>query len=41
VDGALLALTHEEEPLPGRLLSHRPPLVVLGKEAIRGGDLAR
>ena len=31
VDGALLALTHEEEPLLGRLLSHRLPLVVLGK----------
>jgi DNA-binding LacI/PurR family transcriptional regulator len=31
VDGALLALTHEEEPLLGRLLSQRLPLVVLGK----------
>jgi DNA-binding LacI/PurR family transcriptional regulator len=31
VDGALLALTHEEEPLLGRLLSHRLPLAVLGK----------
>jgi len=31
VDGALLALTHEEEPLLRRLLSHRLPLVVLGK----------
>jgi DNA-binding LacI/PurR family transcriptional regulator len=31
VDGALLALTHDEEPLLGRLLSSRLPLVVLGK----------
>jgi DNA-binding LacI/PurR family transcriptional regulator len=31
VDGALLALTHDEEPLLGRLLSNRLPLVVLGK----------
>lgn len=31
VDGALLALTHEPEPLLGRLLSNRLPLVVLGK----------
>jgi DNA-binding LacI/PurR family transcriptional regulator len=31
VDGALLGLTHEEEPLLGRLLSNRLPLVVLGK----------
>jgi DNA-binding LacI/PurR family transcriptional regulator len=31
VDGALLALTHEREPLLGRLLSNRLPLVVLGK----------
>ena len=31
VDGALLALTHEEEPLLGRLLPYRLPLVVLGK----------
>ncbi|MGH3280817.1 MAG: LacI family DNA-binding transcriptional regulator, partial [Trebonia sp.] len=31
VDGALLALTHEEQPLLGRLLPHRLPLVVLGK----------
>ena len=31
VDGALLALTHEEESLLGRLLPHRLPLVVLGK----------
>jgi DNA-binding LacI/PurR family transcriptional regulator len=31
VDGALLALTHEEESLLGRLLPYRLPLVVLGK----------
>jgi DNA-binding LacI/PurR family transcriptional regulator len=31
VDGALLALTHDESPLLGRLLSNRLPLVVLGK----------
>jgi DNA-binding LacI/PurR family transcriptional regulator len=31
VDGALLALTHDREPLLGRLLSNRLPLVVLGK----------
>src|ERR1700734_710780 len=31
VDGALLALTHEREPLLGRLLSNHLPLVVLGK----------
>jgi len=31
VDGALLALTREEESLLGRLLSYRLPLVVLGK----------
>jgi DNA-binding LacI/PurR family transcriptional regulator len=31
VDGALLALTHDEGPLLGRLLSNRLPLVVLGK----------
>ena len=31
VDGALLALTHDEELLLGRLLSNRLPLVVLGK----------
>jgi DNA-binding LacI/PurR family transcriptional regulator len=31
VDGALLALTHDEKPLLGRLLSNRLPLVVLGK----------
>ena len=31
VDGALLALTHEQESLLGRLLPHRLPLVVLGK----------
>jgi DNA-binding LacI/PurR family transcriptional regulator len=31
VDGALLALTHEEESLLGRLLPGRLPLVVLGK----------
>ena len=31
VDGALLALTHEREPLLGRLLLNRLPLVVLGK----------
>jgi DNA-binding LacI/PurR family transcriptional regulator len=31
VDGALLALTHEREPLLGQLLSNRLPLVVLGK----------
>lgn len=31
VDGALLALTHDEEPLLGRLLTNRLPLVVLGK----------
>ena len=31
VDGALLALTHDKEPLLGRLLSNRLPLVVLGK----------
>jgi DNA-binding LacI/PurR family transcriptional regulator len=31
VDGALLALTHEEEPLLARLLPNRLPLVVLGK----------
>ena len=31
VDGALLALTHDEEPLLARLQSNRLPLVVLGK----------
>jgi DNA-binding LacI/PurR family transcriptional regulator len=31
VDGALLALTHAEESLLGRLLPYRLPLVVLGK----------
>jgi DNA-binding LacI/PurR family transcriptional regulator len=31
VDGALLALTHDREPLLARLLSNRLPLVVLGK----------
>jgi DNA-binding LacI/PurR family transcriptional regulator len=31
VDGALLALTHDREPLLGQLLSNRLPLVVLGK----------
>jgi DNA-binding LacI/PurR family transcriptional regulator len=31
VDGALLALTHEREPLLGQLLLNRLPLVVLGK----------
>jgi DNA-binding LacI/PurR family transcriptional regulator len=31
VDGALLAPTHEDESLLGRLLPHRLPLVVLGK----------
>ena len=31
VDGALLALTHDEGPLLGQLLSNRLPLVVLGK----------
>ena len=31
VDGALLALTHEQESLLGRLLPYRLPLVVLGK----------
>jgi DNA-binding LacI/PurR family transcriptional regulator len=31
VDGALLALTHEEESLLGRLLPYKLPLVVLGK----------
>jgi DNA-binding LacI/PurR family transcriptional regulator len=31
VDGALLGLTHDQEPLLGRLLSNRLPLVVLGK----------
>ena len=31
VDGALLALTHDREPLLGRLLSNRLPLVVMGK----------
>ena len=31
VDGVLLALTHDEEPLLARLQSNRLPLVVLGK----------
>ena len=31
MDGALLALTHEEEPLLARLQTNRLPLVVLGK----------
>jgi DNA-binding LacI/PurR family transcriptional regulator len=31
VDGALLALPHDREPLLGQLLSNRLPLVVLGK----------
>jgi DNA-binding LacI/PurR family transcriptional regulator len=30
VDGAQLALAHEDEPLLGRPLSQRLPLVVLG-----------